>query len=538
MIYREQDVSRAIFPLPPHMCGGATRDSSDLRVQELSIVHPSPANSIKPASYYLPILLSRLPDFLPKPSQGLQSALPNTSAAMGTWPFGSSSSPEPSRDRSRQAPTTPPYPPPHPSRDNDDDDDDDDNENPFINFRRAVDDHFRLLASGLSNLPSILHELQTRGESETPSEPSRWTHDSFAARAEQPLAFMSQHFEHPSWPAANSSPPSEEAIAATRVLLLQSRTACAQAGLTPSAVLRLYRDMDTTHHFFGNPDHAWLSVSWFRLSPYSPIQLETHHHAHQHGSMWRAAFEDLLSASTGREVAARDAWIGVRPNQSLYAAWAQTPRDWMLGLQCRGILPPQLPSLYELGCTRRMDRIFGRLISGQHVGRWGGGAQQDFLDLAREIGTVDPDEQYQAVPRERTLPHPTMIREIEPPRKEEQRHEETELDAYEQFLGKASGTQHVTPIAREKETSRSQQQTSSIISTLSTTERTVLPDGTVTTKVVLRKRFADGREESSETVTTSIGHQSESQNVANAESQVGDSNGVGDKAKSKGWFWN
>lgn len=42
-----------------------------------------------------------------------------------------------------------------------------------------------------------------------------------------------------------------------------------------------------------------------------------------------------------------------------------------------------------------------------------------------------------------------------------------------------------------------------ILSTLTTTERTTLPDSPVTTKTVLKKRFADMREERIETVHTS-----------------------------------
>ena len=37
---------------------------------------------------------------------------------------------------------------------------------------------------------------------------------------------------------------------------------------------------------------------------------------------------------------------------------------------------------------------------------------------------------------------------------------------------------------------------------MTTTERTTLPDGRVYSRMVLKKRFADGREESSETVQT------------------------------------
>ncbi|ORY03322.1 hypothetical protein BCR34DRAFT_605278 [Clohesyomyces aquaticus] len=77
----------------------------------------------------------------------------------------------------------------------------------------------------------------------------------------------------------------------------------------------------------------------------------------------------------------------------------------------------------------------------------------------------------------------------------------TELDAYERLLGPA------TSVPSEPATAVH----SSILSTLTTTERSVAPDGSVTTKVVLKKRFADGREESSETVHTQRGQDTENQ---------------------------
>jgi hypothetical protein len=82
----------------------------------------------------------------------------------------------------------------------------------------------------------------------------------------------------------------------------------------------------------------------------------------------------------------------------------------------------------------------------------------------------------------------------------------TELDAYEHVLAP-------TP------------QSSPILSTLTTTQRSTAPDGTVTTKVVLKKRFADGREECEESVHT--------QHCSDATAQ-----GSGDApGKKGGWFW-
>jgi hypothetical protein len=114
----------------------------------------------------------------------------------------------------------------------------------------------------------------------------------------------------------------------------------------------------------------------------------------------------------------------------------------------------------------------------------------------------------------------------------EQEHE-TEMDAYERL--ESASTLSLTrfpPIPAAQ---------SSILSTLTTTERSVAPDGSVTTKLVLKKRFADGREESSETVHRQRGQEDGRTRdpwralqgpSAPAENQVQ----TGEK-KSSGWFW-
>jgi hypothetical protein len=103
---------------------------------------------------------------------------------------------------------------------------------------------------------------------------------------------------------------------------------------------------------------------------------------------------------------------------------------------------------------------------------------------------------------------------------------ETELDAYEQLLEKPKST-------------ASSEARPSILSTLTTTERTVAPNGSVTTKIVLKKRFADGREESTETVHTQRGQESDpwetvQQHVAPKHDEH---EAEQRKEKKSGWFW-
>lgn len=80
----------------------------------------------------------------------------------------------------------------------------------------------------------------------------------------------------------------------------------------------------------------------------------------------------------------------------------------------------------------------------------------------------------------------------------------------------------------------------SILSTLTTTEQRTLPDGTVTTKVVLKKRFSDGAEEVTERVhTQNAPSPSPSSSVESqgnlASGKVKD--GMTKQKKDAGWFW-
>jgi hypothetical protein len=89
----------------------------------------------------------------------------------------------------------------------------------------------------------------------------------------------------------------------------------------------------------------------------------------------------------------------------------------------------------------------------------------------------------------------------------------------------------------------------SIVSTMTTTERRTLPDGTVETKRVLKKRFADGREESNESVerqtspysnprsTVSKPLESEITTAARQDKQTQTDVKENPRPKRSGWFW-
>jgi hypothetical protein len=88
---------------------------------------------------------------------------------------------------------------------------------------------------------------------------------------------------------------------------------------------------------------------------------------------------------------------------------------------------------------------------------------------------------------------------------------------------------------------------SQIVSTVTATERSTLSDGSIQTKVVLKKRFADGKEESSETVHV-LNHAQQQQQVTRngtksspqpelEAAESGEADLVHKGKKSGGWFW-
>ena len=237
------------------------------------------------------------------------------------------------------------------------------------------------------------------------------------------------------------------------------------------------------HFPFHGTATAW-PVGYILGSPYSPIHLEQTG-PRQAMPSWRAAFEDLLHASEGQEMPSRET------GQDTLSDGEEHPDVWVMRLLERGPRVRTGPS----NNLQASDRA-------------------NIMDLiVKTCGGEDVDDTSNGAPA-------------------------TELDLYTHFLGSASPptvspasppsamTRTDPPDAREDD------KPTNVLSTLTTTERTTAPDGTVQTKVVLKKRFADGHEESSETVHT---QQRQGQQPRRLEHQPPTSDGQ--TRKSGGWFW-
>ncbi|KAL8945263.1 MAG: hypothetical protein Q9211_000222 [Gyalolechia sp. 1 TL-2023] len=173
-------------------------------------------------------------------------------------------------------------------------------------------------------------------------------------------------------------------------------------------------------------------------SPDSPFSPGNQDPFREHRARWRKAFEDLIRVSQGEPLS--DSSQDSSDNRSWKSSWADRGlADWK----------------------------------------------------PHGIKSVPLDE-----PEELTTQHPEDYSDEDAT---------AELDLYQRFLGQQSPrlipSTHIKTFAN-RNLSQAEPEKPSVISTLTTTQRQTLPDGSVYTKVVLKKSFSDGREESIETEHT------------------------------------
>lgn len=242
---------------------------------------------------------------------------------------------------------------------------------PFERFKSFVDSNFTLLSEGFRNFPSNISELKANMQAEREARKAeereiwrRWT------GSEDSPDHIRMQVERLS---------KEERLVAKDATYMLLRAAFERnRNVSSQKILDLYRDAEwsfggldqfanprlsfggacyykpetienlpsTARWGWTNPAPRWLSVDWFKRSPYSPINVEKSVATHNE-SKWRAAFEDLLCVALDKPMISEER-VGVRmPYGRPQSTYYGPGLDWMLSLQCRGILPPQLPSLYK-----------------------------------------------------------------------------------------------------------------------------------------------------------------------------------------------
>lgn len=248
-------------------------------------------------------------------------------------------------------------------------------------------------------------------------------------------------------------------------------------------------------------------VNYMLYSPYSPYHLERDEKTQVYGSRWRNAFEELLGYDGG----------DAEPEETKRSNSEDHPSPLRLQDESDPVsLPDIMRHLREwaIDRSRGHDPWFDPLVSRQREHDTG---QDEMTEL---------DLYERLLNRKRPESDDTLIPIINPPK----------------------ATEATIPDAHEGSSQANESGTLGIISTLTSTERVTLPDGTVHTKVMLKKRFADGREESSETVhTTQGGVQQYGSNLAiasgttdsteSANAQSDDQKGANPRSGRRGWFW-
>ncbi|KAI4122597.1 MAG: hypothetical protein LQ338_005721 [Usnochroma carphineum] len=236
------------------------------------------------------------------------------------------------------------------------------------------------------------------------------------------------------------------------------------------------------------------SANYFLESPYSPFNLENDDPFREHRAKWRKAFEDLLLVSHGKD-------LSENTSQDEH----KSVLDWKDSLVERGLIG--------------YDPL---------------GMKKVPTDQFDECATRQPEN-------------------------DASEDAETELDLCKLFLGSRrpaarGNTSNQTFATNANANAEVDSDKPSLISTLTTTERRTLPDGSVYTQVVLKKRFSDGREESTETEHTTHGtHRPElrkqiTQGPKGSSTSSAPSLGYDGKVKQalgqkieeqkkRGWFW-
>ena len=469
-----------------------------------------------------------------------------------------------------------------------------DNENPFISFKRYADEQLSSILKGVLDFPSAF----------TSSSKDRWNAFDDEARRrslERDARLEGQDKERSSTPEGSDDTADE------------SNDTCNYGSYSVPSVLTCPINSAVLSYFdqWGSP--AAFPVAYAVLSPYSPIQLQEHEKLRKYGLKWRHAFEDLMALQAGlempseseratREHCSNFEWIRSMLERGNFGRWkpisseqdlctilskvldaregmndADEDNDFteldlygsFLGMQSP---PPssETPSfasesssgpLSSESVTRLLpDRpalaisnidLLGRALNAakkavenDNAGNYKEASElyhQCLSNLFMALTREQSDEAKEMI-RTKISDYTDRVYEL---RTSMERDDEADV-----WKPAAVGSTEKASTAHRFDHTDNNQGKPSIISTLTTTEKRTLPDGTVHTKVVLKKRFADGNEESSETVHTTRGSEVQSQAQTTQAGGVKDElvkkNATGtkeEKSKAKeeksqiGWFW-
>ncbi|OOF94341.1 hypothetical protein ASPCADRAFT_516584 [Aspergillus carbonarius ITEM 5010] len=304
--------------------------------------------------------------------------------------------------------------------------------------------------------------------------------------------------------------------------------------------------------FASNPS-TW-PLTYLMFSPYSPLHLErqeyyqSHHDRGVFSSLmsslslssecdpaethWREAFEDLIRLENGKSMLDHDSSAVVK---------RETAQDWLYGLVKRGSVgdqwkisepgrndwssPMTVISQFQSKDDNRVTPK-GRIVDEETEAL----TELDMFDRVFEDAAARESKGFADAfesPILRFLLEERQSSQDTPSDDTENWFERVSKnsipDAVPEKQQPASETHAVVPSSAEPTSEKP-----TVISTMTRTERIRLPDGSTQKKTVWTKKFADGREESNESVE--VVNPSQTQDSPNQDRPVSDQ-------KNSGWFW-
>ncbi|KAK0356725.1 hypothetical protein LTR02_001494 [Friedmanniomyces endolithicus] len=279
----------------------------------------------------------------------------------------------------------------------------------FLSFKNFIDTNLNNLADSFRQFPANLAELRAKMEDEQVRRKQeelnvwrRWTgleespdhvqmlrdRASPADRREavDAAVMLLREARH-----RNAHVPAEKIEALFKDETIGSLDAFASPMLSPGGACYYQQDSgynapSTAIFRTSSSSHKWLSIDWFKRSPYSPVSLEQLDGLQEPGGSWRGAFEDLLAAALDKPMDSREQTGRRCPVGSVQSTRTGPGLDWCLSLQCRGILPPQLPLWYNSSRSGRLA-LTDELFKEQARNVFG---SNDINQLVEEIATPAP----------------------------------------------------------------------------------------------------------------------------------------------------
>ncbi|KAJ5665230.1 uncharacterized protein N7477_007678 [Penicillium maclennaniae] len=431
-----------------------------------------------------------------------------------------------------------------------------DESNPFVAFRRFADEQVSSVLQSITGLPSSLsppqHDRWTIFTDDKGYGSMKYRHRDGAENAGDRL--------YPSDQGAGTNPPAgdkDEPASDKNEKLVTRPSQSRQLGTDQNQQARRNihhgpSDFFGIESFFDLFEHDFLP---FSSTPTPPLLLErqAHYRARREGGvfssimstlrsdaerdptepLWREAFEDLLRLENGKPMLDRD---------TSTAGKAENGAEWLHGLVRRGSLGDRWKYVTGsdshpwTGITFDTSRNENTRVLPEKPAE----SQQNGEKAESELDVYDRFLQdIEAREREflESVQESPLLRLLLDERRKEQDAPQNYQHGFpsvedkqgddddESWLDLVSGgNRKSVPESPPEPTSISEAKPARVVSTMSRTERKRLADGSVQTTIVKTKRYADGREETDESVETTQPLSGEGQSAE-------------DNKSKGGWFW-